>query len=186
MSDSRDADPPAEGTPPPDAPAPAPAEPVEEWESRFKYLYADFENYRRRTERERERISRESRGAMLRELLPILEAFRSAREAADRLAEGEPLRRGFDLLEREWSTFLKHEGVEAVATVGATFRAEEAEAVGEAPAPDGAGPGTVVEVVQQGYRYFGGVLRPAKVVVARAAAPAAPSPDESNRPGEGA
>jgi molecular chaperone GrpE len=176
MADEKpDVPPPGEAAPvetPADAPAAAPEAPAEDWQTRFKYLLADFENYRRRAERERESISRQSRGAMLRELLPILEAFRAARSAVDRLAASDPLRKGFDLLDREWTTFLKHEGVEPVVRVGAAFRADEAEAVGEAPARDGAPDGSVAEIVQQGYRYFGGLLRTAKVIVARASPPA--------------
>jgi molecular chaperone GrpE len=151
-----------------------PSPPAEDWATRYKYLLADFENYRRRSERDREGITRQARGAMLRELLPILEAFRAARESTAKLAADDPIRRGIELLEREWSTFLRHEGVEPVAQVGAPFRADEEEAVGEAPAPTGTGDGTVLEIVQQGYRFFGGLLRPAKVVVGRRAP--APSP----------
>jgi len=154
---------------------PAP-EPTEDWATRYKYLFADFENFRRRSERDRESISRQARAGMLRELLPILEAFRAAREAVASLPAEDPVRRGMELLDREWTTFLKHEGVEPVAKVGAPFRADEAEAVGEAPARDGAPDGSVAEVVQQGYRFFGGLLRTAKVLVARRASAAA-APD---------
>ncbi len=160
----------------PSVDAPAPTAPVPEagssddWATRYKYLYADFENYRRRAERERENLSRQVRGAMIREMLPILEAFRAGRDAAARLPADHPLRKGLDLLEREWATFLKHEGVEPVVDVGTTFRPEEAVAVGEAPASDRAPDGTVAEIVQQGYRFFGGLVRPAKVIVARGAA----------------
>ncbi len=140
---------------------------AEDWSMRYKYLYADFENYRRRSERDRESISRQTRAGMIRELLPILEAFRIARETVGKLPAGDPVRRGMELLEQEWSTFLKHEGVEPVAQVGSPFRAEEEEAVGEAQVPEGAPDGAVVEVVQQGYRFFGGLLRTAKVIVGR-------------------
>jgi molecular chaperone GrpE len=172
MPDDRPDVPPPGGTVP--AETPAVAEPTEDWASRFKYLLADFENYRRRSERERESISRQCRGAMLRELLPILEAFRSARESIDRLSASDPLRRGLDLVDREWTTFLKHEGVEPVVRVGEPFRAEEAEAVGDAPARHDLPDGAVAEIVQQGYRFYGGLLRPAKVVVARAPSAARP------------
>ena len=164
MPDESTAPPPATGTTASPAPEPAP---TEDWATRFKYLLADFENYRRRSERERESISRQSRGAMLRELLPILEAVRLAHGALDRLPASDPLRRGLDLVEHEWSKFLKHEGVEPVAVVGEPFRADEAEAVGESPATADRPAGSVAEVVQQGYRFFGGLLRPAKVVIAR-------------------
>ncbi|MFY9716658.1 MAG: nucleotide exchange factor GrpE [Thermoplasmata archaeon] len=172
MPDDRTEAPPATGAAPVEPAAIPPTEPVEDWASRYKYLLADFENYRRRADRDRESITRQSRGGMLRELLPILEAFRAARKAADGLPASDPLRQGFDLLDREWMTFLKHEGVEPVARVGEPFRSEEAEAVGESPAGPVAPEGAISEVVQQGYRFFGGLLRPAKVIVARSAPPA--------------
>jgi molecular chaperone GrpE len=146
---------------------PAGQEPPQDWATRYKYLFADFENFRRRAERDRESISRQARAGMVRELLPIIEAFRAARESVARLPQDDPVRRGMDLLDREWTTFLKHEGVEPVAKVGVPFRPEEAEAVGEASVTEGVPDGSVAEVVQQGYRFFGGLLRPAKVIVAR-------------------
>jgi molecular chaperone GrpE len=175
MPDDAPAPAPAEG---PAEPAPPPeAEPKEDWESRFKYLLADFENFRRRASKERETVSRQARGALLRELLPLIEAFRAAGRSLTRLEPTDPLRRGLELLDREWTTFLRHEGVEPVAEVGQPFRPEEEEAVGEAPAGPARPDGSVAEVVQQGYRYFGGVLRPAKVIVARAK-PAGRAPSE--------
>lgn len=141
---------------------------LEEWTVKYRYLLADFENYRRRTEREREAISRQVRAALIRELLPILEAFRAARDALGALPADHPVRHGLELLDREWATFLKHEGVAPVAQVGQPFHADDQEAVGEAKPRDGVADGAVAEVVQQGYRFYGGVLRPAKVVVARA------------------
>ena len=146
----------------------APAAPSEDWATRYKYLLADFDNFRRRVERDRESISRQARAGLVRELLPIVEAFRTARESLSHLPMTDPVRQGLDLLDHEWTTFLKREGVEPVATVGGPFRAEEEEAVGETPASEKHPAGTVVEVVQQGYRFFGGLLRPAKVIVARA------------------
>jgi molecular chaperone GrpE len=154
------------------APTEGAAAPPEDWATRYKYLLADFDNFRRRVERDRESISRQARAGLVRELLPIIEAFRVAHEALAHLPASDPTRKGLDLLDHEWTTFLKHEGVEPIATVGRPFRADEAEAVGEAPASDHRPEGTVAEVVQQGYRFFGGLLRPAKVIVARAHPPA--------------
>jgi molecular chaperone GrpE len=158
---------------PPESGPPTPP-PGEDWETRFKYLLADFENFRRRSERDREGQTRQARGAVLRDLLPLLESFRSAGAAIAKLAPSDPLRQGMDLLDREWAKFLKHQGVEPVAEVGKPFRSEEAEAVGETPVRDGCPDGSVAEIVQQGYRFFGGLLRPAKVIVARASRDASP------------
>jgi len=151
-----------------DVPPPAP-ESTEDWANRYRYLFADFENFRRRTERSREAITRQARAGVIRELLPIFEASRSARAAVAALPADDPVRHGIELLDREWSTFLKHEGVEPIATVGQPFRPEEEEAVGDAPTSAEVAEGAVAEIVQQGYRFYGGILRPAKVVVARAA-----------------
>ena len=145
----------------------AAATPAEDWATRYKYLLADFDNFRRRVERDRESISRQARAALVRELLPIIEAFRTARDSLAHLPVSDPVRKGLDLLDREWTTFLKREGVEPVVIVGRPFRAEEAEAIGEAPVTGAHPDGSVAEVVQQGYRFFGGLLRPAKVIVAR-------------------
>lgn len=153
--------------PPDESPSPS-SEAADDWATRYKYLFADFENFRRRTDRGREAITRQARAGVIRELLPIFEAFRLARAAVAALPASNPLRHGLELLDREWSTFLKHEGVEPIATVGQPFRPDEEEAVGETPANPEAPEGSVAEIVQQGYRFYGGVLRPAKVVVARA------------------
>ncbi len=126
-----------ETRPVPPEPGPPTPPPGEDWETRFRYLLADFENFRRRSERDREGQTRQARGAVLRDLLPLLESFRSAGAAIAKLAPSDPLRQGMDLLDREWAKFLKHQGVEPVAEVGKPFRSEEAEAVGETPVRDG-------------------------------------------------
>ncbi len=164
---------------------PGGAPPAEDWATRYKYLLADFDNFRRRVERDRESISRQARAGLVRELLPIIEAFRVARESFAHLPASDPMRKGLDLLDHEWTTFLKHEGVESVAAVGRPFRADEAEAVGEVPASKAHPEGSVAEVVQQGYRFFGGLLRPAKVIVARDHSPASgESPSKEPAPPE--
>ncbi|MCI4372630.1 MAG: nucleotide exchange factor GrpE [Thermoplasmata archaeon] len=169
MPDEVNETPPSEPRPPPpdDAP-PASPDVAEDWASRYRYLLADFENFRRRTEKSREAVTRQARAGVIRELLPIFEASRSARAAVAPLPATDPVRHGIELLDREWSTFLKHEGVEPIAVVGQPFRPDEEEAVGEAPMTPEVSEGAVTEIVQQGYRFYGGVLRPAKVVVARA------------------
>ena len=84
-----------EGTAKP--PAEPPAVPPENWATRYKYLLADFDNFRRRVDRDREAISRQARAGMVRELLPIIEAFRVARESCAHLPPTDPTRKGLDL-----------------------------------------------------------------------------------------
>ena len=165
---------PAAGPPPPAAPEPAPEE---DWANRYKYLLAEFDNYRKRSERERENIRRIGEARVLRAILTLYESFTGARAAAEKsLPPTDPLRKGLRLLAAEWNAFLDAQEIDYVVRPGLLFRPEEQEAVGEAPVTPEHPAGTVVEVVQQGYRFPGGLLRPAKVIVARTPPPEPPAP----------
>lgn len=166
---------------PPSAETPAP----EDWEKRFTYLYADFENYRRRVERERETLRRQTQADVLRGVLPLVEATDKAVEAVHTLPARDPVRRGVELLQRSIATFLGVHEVRPVATAGEPFRADEHEAVAEAPPTESLPEGSVAEVVQQGYAFPGGLLRAAKVVVARSRPEAAPKAAERARGPDG-
>ncbi|MCI4324704.1 MAG: nucleotide exchange factor GrpE [Thermoplasmata archaeon] len=169
------------------APPPKPAPPPEDWEKRFTYLYADFENFRRRTGRERETLRAQTQAELLKGVLPIVEAAERAVEAVHSRPPKDPVRKGVELLERSIAAFLKDQGVEVVGVAGEAFRPEEHEAVAEAAPSPAAPDGHVAEVVQRGYLFPGGLLRPAKVVVARrpAKTPApAEETDEVSDPAE--
>jgi molecular chaperone GrpE len=139
-----------------------------DWESRFKYLLADFDNFRRRTERDRAANRIEAEANLLRRLIPLVEGFQNAEASGRSLPQSDPLRRGIELLGHELEGILRSVGFAPVARVGETFRHEEHEAVGEVVGPKNIPDGAVAEIVQQGYRFQGGLLRPAKVLVARA------------------
>lgn len=159
----------ADETPPQEvAAAPPPPEKEEDWETRFKYLFADFENFRRRVSKEREVQRLQVHAGLLSRLLPLYEAAHRAREAVGKLPASDPVRRGVELLAHEWGALLEAEGVTPVAAVGAPFEADRHEAVAEAPPSAEVPSGSVAEIVQQGYRMGSTLLRPAKVVVARA------------------
>ena len=179
MPDEKPADGPASAPPSTEEPAaavtpPANVEPPEDWATRFKYLFADFENFRKRAAKERETLRRDVRADILLALIPLYEASQRAREAVARLPSNDPVRKGVELLAREWMAYFDSERVTAVARSGDRFRAEWHEAVAEAPVTDQAPDGTILEIVQQGYRMDTLLLRPAKVVVARAPASAGP------------
>ena len=189
MPDAPRAEKPTEPAPPPAEPAapaegsPAEAAPErEEWETRFKYLLADFENFRKRTARERREAEDRTRAVLLKGLLPLYESVDRARASVAGLPEGHPVRRGLDLLGREWQGFLDREGVHPLAQPGRRFLPEEHEAVGEAPVSAKFAEGTIVEIVQQGYGFDGGIIRPAKVIVARRPAPAAAEAEAAPAP----
>lgn len=159
---------PVRGEDPPTPGSEAPAEaPPKNWETEYRYLLAEFDNFRKRAARDRDSLDRGARAQVLRSIFPMLEATRSAEAAAQRLPASNPLRRGVELLVKEWETFLDREQVTPVAKPSDPFRPDDHEAVAETTATDSRPEGTVVEVIQQGYRFPGGLLRPAKVMVAR-------------------
>src|SRR3974390_2538665 len=93
--------------PTPEVPSAAPAaEPEEDWSVRYRYLLAEFDNYRKRVEREQATLRRESRSLVLKELLPLHDAFDRAEDAVRKMPEDDPFRRGMELLFREWERFL--------------------------------------------------------------------------------
>jgi molecular chaperone GrpE len=127
---------------------------------------ADFENFRKRMTRDV--AAAEARGVsrLAKELLPALDNLGRALAAAE--AEGEAaghLGTGVKLVHAELLAALQRVGIEPFSPQGERFDPNEHEAMAQQPV-EGAEPGTVVEVYQQGFRQDGGVLRPARVVVA--------------------
>ncbi len=129
---------------------------------------ADFENYRKRVARDS--AVAESRGVsrLARELLPALDNLAlalSATVAQGQVESGASLADGVRLVHAEVVAALARCGIEAYSPEGERFDPELHEAMAQQPV-EGAEPGTIVSVYQQGYRVEGAVLRPARVVVA--------------------
>lgn len=124
---------------------------------------ADFENYRKRALREQERLVAHAHERLVRELLPVLDDLERALEAAERHEEAQ-LVEGVKLVEQALRAALRKEGLVEIATEGA-FDPHVHEALLAQPSED-AEPGSVLEVVQRGYRLGDKVVRPARVIVA--------------------
>ena len=126
---------------------------------------ADFENYRKRAAREAALAVGRGLTRLARELLPALDNLeRALAHAAD--GDADPvLIDGLRLVSRELLGALERVGVTPFGQAGEQFDPELHEAVAQQPF-EGAAPGEVVEVYQSGYRLAGGVIRPARVLVA--------------------
>ena len=153
--------------PEPEAPAPDPLETAiaerDAYLDLAQRVQADFENYRKRAVREQERLVAHAHERLVRELLPILDDLERALEAAERHEEAK-LVEGVKLVEQSLRRALAKEGLAEIETEGA-FDPHVHEALLTKPG-DGADSGTVLEVVQRGYRVGDRVVRPAKVIVA--------------------
>jgi molecular chaperone GrpE len=136
---------------------------------RDKYLelaqrtQADFENYRKRAAKEAAAAGSRAKAGLVRELLPVLDNLERALDHAD---EGDPLLAGLRLVHSDLVGVLQRSGVEAFDPRGEAFDPTLHEALSTRP-QDGEHPGTVVEVVEKGYRLNETILRPARVVVSQ-------------------
>ena len=127
---------------------------------------AEFDNYRKRVERERREIQERAAAGLLEELLPIVDDLERALEV-EAGAEAEPYRRGVALIHKQLLDLLARRGVTAIDAVGTSFDPHVHEAVSYEPRP-GSAEGEVFEEVRRGYRLGDRLLRPSMVKVARA------------------
>jgi molecular chaperone GrpE len=133
-----------------------------------KRTKADFENFRKRMSAEVQAAAARGKAELVREVVPVLDDLERALEAAGLDPEGDSpdgLAHGVLLVFRSLRESLSRNGVEAVDPRGEKFDPTLHEALSTQPA-DGAESGTVVEVVQKGYRLGDQLVRPARVVVA--------------------
>jgi molecular chaperone GrpE len=126
-------------------------------------VQADFDNYRKRAIRDQERLVAHAHERLVKELLPVLDDLERALEAAERHEEA-ALVDGVKLVQGALRKALEKEGLDEIETDGA-FDPHVHEAVLTQPG-NGTESGSVLEVVQRGYRLGGKVVRPARVIVA--------------------
>lgn len=125
---------------------------------------ADFENYRKRIEKERTEDQKRATARLIEGLIPVVDGFEHAL-AAHREAEYETYRRGFELIYKQLADHLTRLGVERIDPIGKPFDPHLHQAMERTETTEHED-GTVVQVFQPGYVYHGRVLRPAMVSVA--------------------
>jgi len=128
---------------------------------------AEFDNYRKRVERERRDLADYMKADILAELLPILDNFERAMQTSTG-GETEPLRKGVELIHRQMVEFLRKRGVTPIDALGADFDPNFHQAVIHEPSPSHR-EGEVIEELQRGYMVGDKLLRPAMVKVAKGA-----------------
>jgi molecular chaperone GrpE len=124
---------------------------------------ADFDNYRRRIERDRASAASSGQREILLALLEVLDGFERALEHAEDTPSS--LTEGIRAIYRRFLTLLEKQKVEPIRSIGSTFDPRIHEAIDSSPS-DQYEPGTVLEEIQRGYRLGDELLRPARVRVA--------------------
>lgn len=125
-------------------------------------LYAEFENYRKRTSKERLELFSTANQELMTAMLPILDDFQRAMKAEENQAANE----GLKLIYQKFENTLKNKGLKPMDdTTGQNFDADTMEAVTQIPAPDKKMKGKVIDELERGYMLGNKILRYAKVVV---------------------
>ena len=141
-----------------------PKEEQTDWQDKSMRLYAEFDNFRKRTMRERVELIRNASKDVLESILPVMDDFERAEAAAADVADVAGLKEGQALIQNKLKQMLKAQGVEKMdVKAGDNFDVDLHEAITRIPMPELSG--KVVDVVEAGYKLNDTVLRYAKVVV---------------------
>lgn len=132
---------------------------------KYMRLYSEFENFRRRTAKERMEIMQSAGSDVISNLLPIIDDFDRAVENNKKVDDVDTLRDGFELIRKRLKHILEQSGVEEMDSIGDEFDTDKHEAIANIPAPSKKQKGKVIDVTEKGYYYKGKILRFAKVVV---------------------
>lgn len=139
---------------------------LKEANDKFLRLYSDFENFRKRTQKEKLDLYKTAGEEIITVLLPVLDDFERASKAMENAKDIEAVKDGIKLIHEKLQNILKQKGLEAAkSSIGDTFNVEFHEAITQIPAPSKKQVGKVIDEVEKGYSLGGKVIRYTKVVV---------------------
>ena len=138
---------------------------LEKEKKEYMFLMAEFDNFRKRTLKEKMEIMKNGAEKAMGDILPLIDDFERALQAMNEQTDVDSLREGVELIYNKFVKYLKSNGVEAIDSDKAEFDTELHEAVANFPTPDEELKGKVIDTVQKGYKINDKVLRHAKVVV---------------------
>ncbi len=140
-------------------------EKLAEMQDRYLRLSAEFDNYRKRTLREKIELSKYAGENLLTGFLPFIDDFERALKHMDTCEEDAPLKEGVILIYQKLTEFLKQNGLKEIESRDAPFNVDLHEAVGTVPAPETGKKGKIIEVILKGYYLQDKVIRHSKVLV---------------------
>ena len=132
---------------------------------KYLRLYSEFDNYRKRTNKEKLDTLKSASADVITDLLPVLDDFDRAMKAMDDHGADEESIKGVELIYNKFKNILTQKGLEPMDSMGKEFDTDYHEAVTNIPAPSDDLKGKVVDVIEKGYLLNGKIIRFAKVVV---------------------
>lgn len=140
-------------------------EKLAEMQDKYIRLSAEFDNYRKRTLREKMELSKYAGENLLVSIIPLMDDFERALKNMDTTTDCAAMKDGIDIIYNKFSEFLKQNGIKEIEALNSDFNVDLHEAVANVPVAEDGKKGKVVEVILKGYYLQDKVLRFAKVVV---------------------
>ncbi len=138
---------------------------LDEMQKKYLYLLSEFENYKRRTAKERLDLFKTASKDLIVALLPVMDDFERGLQAMESATDVSAVKTGVDLVYQKFKGLLHNKGLEPIESAGQTFDTELHEAISQAPAPSEEQKNTVIAEVEKGYKLNEQVIRYAKVIV---------------------
>ena len=138
---------------------------VADWKDKYTRLFAEFDNYRKRSIKERSDIISSAAGDVIKEIIPVLDDFDRAVKANEVTEDIAIIKEGFVLIHNKMYKRLEAKGLKPIDATGKPFDTDYHEAITSTPAPTEDMKGKVVDEVEKGYLLHERVLRFSKVVI---------------------
>lgn len=138
---------------------------IKDWQEKYIRLSAEFDNFRKRTLREKADLLKFAGEDLILSLLPVIDDFERALQSLEQTEDINALKEGIHLIYNKFSEFLKQKGITEIECNHAEFDTDVHEAVTKIPAPEPGLKGKVVDVIAKGYEMNGKVIRHSKVVI---------------------
>jgi molecular chaperone GrpE len=140
-------------------------EKLAELQDRYIRLSAEFDNYRKRTLKEKMEISKYAGEELLKSILPFMDDFERAVKHMETTTDCTGMKEGIDLIYNKLSDFLKQQGVKEIESLNSSFNVDLHDAVAKIPVIEEDKKGKIVEVISKGYYLKDKVIRHSKVVI---------------------
>ncbi|RWU10013.1 nucleotide exchange factor GrpE [Pedobacter chitinilyticus] len=138
---------------------------VAELNDKYLRLFAEFDNFKRRTQKERVELLQTAGKDVVVSLLPVLDDFERALKATENTTEVAPVREGIVLVQTKLKSILNQKGLKEIESINTEFNTDLHEAITQIPSPTEEQKGKVIDELEKGYTLNDKVVRFAKVVV---------------------
>lgn len=138
---------------------------LQEFKDKYLRLYSEFENFRKRTNKEKLELISTANERLILELLPVVDDFERAEKSMDGATEVQAVKDGVNLIKEKLEKILESKGLKAIEAKGKDFDSDFHEGITQIPAPEESLKGKIVDEVEKGYKLGDKVIRYSKVVI---------------------